>query len=120
MRAWVLAAAIACVGFSASAHAQELTPERAVFRALYEELVEIDSSPTTGSCTRAADAMLVHLRNAGFSEADAQVIVPDGAPGDGNLVAQIRGTSRQRALLLLAHIDVVDARREDWQRDPFT
>jgi acetylornithine deacetylase/succinyl-diaminopimelate desuccinylase-like protein len=64
--------------------------------------------------------MLAHLREAGFSEADAQVIVPDGAPEDGNLVAQIRGTSRQSALLLLAHIDVVDARREDWERDPFT
>ncbi len=120
MRAWVLAAAVAFVGFGARAEAQELTPERAAFRAIYEELVEIDTSPSTGSCTRAAEAMLVHLRNAGFSEADAQVIVPDGAPGDGNLVAQIRGTSRQRALLLLAHIDVVDARREDWERDPFT
>ena len=98
MRAWVLATAVAFVGWGAGAQAQELTPERAAFRAIYEELVEIDTSPSTGSCTRAAEAMLVHLRNAGFSEADAQVIVPEGAPGDGNLVAQIRGTSRQRAL----------------------
>lgn len=117
MRALFLALAI--TAFGASAQAQELTPERAAFRAIYEELVEIDSSPSTGSCTRAADAMLVHLRNAGFSEADAQVIVPDGRPDDGNLVAVLRGRSRS-ALLLLAHIDVVDARREDWERDPFT
>lgn len=113
-------AALAFVGLSATAHAQEMTPERQAFRALYEELVEIDSSPSTGSCTRAAEAMLTHLRNAGYSEADARVITPEGAPEDGNLVAVLRGTSRQRAMLLLAHIDVVDARRADWERDPFT
>jgi len=117
MRAFILALAI--TAFGASAQAQELTPERAAFRAIYEDLVETDSSPTTGSCTRAAEAMLVHLRGAGFSEADAQVIVPEGKPDDGNLVAVLRGSSR-RAVLLLAHIDVVDARREDWERDPFT
>lgn len=116
MRAWVFAAA--CLAASTVA-AQDLTPDRAAFRAIYEELVEIDTSPSTGSCTRAVNAMLVHLRNAGYSERDAQVIIPEGAPEDGNLVAQLRGTS-SRAVLLLAHIDVVDARREDWERDPFT
>jgi acetylornithine deacetylase/succinyl-diaminopimelate desuccinylase-like protein len=100
--------------------AQTADASRDRFRATYEELVEIDTSQATGSCTRAANAMLAHLRAAGFSQADAQVIVPDGAPEDGNLVAVIRGTSRQRALLLLAHIGVVNARREDWERDPFT
>lgn len=117
MRAFLLALAI--TAFSGAAAAQELTPDRARFRAIYEELVEIDSSPSTGSCTRAVNAMLVHLRNAGYSERDAQVIVPDGAPEDGNLVAMLRGSS-SRSVLLLAHIDVVDARREDWERDPFT
>ena len=106
MRAWVLAFVIAA--FAAPALAQE-DAARQRFRAIYEELVEIDTSPTTGSCTRAAEAMLVHLRNAGYSEADAQVIVPEGKPDDGNLVAVLHGASRQRAILLLAHIDVVDA-----------
>jgi acetylornithine deacetylase/succinyl-diaminopimelate desuccinylase-like protein len=104
----------------APAQAQELSPDRQAFRAIYEELVEIDSSPSTGSCTRAAEAMLAHLRAAGYPEADARVIAPEGAPDDGNVVAVLRGSSRQRAILLLAHIDVVDARREDWRRDPFT
>jgi acetylornithine deacetylase/succinyl-diaminopimelate desuccinylase-like protein len=117
MRAFLFAVAITALGGSAAA--QEMTPERAAFRAVYEELVEIDSSPSTGSCTRAVNAMLVHLRNAGYSERDAQVIIPDGAPEDGNLVAVLRGSS-SRSVLLLAHIDVVDARREDWERDPFT
>lgn len=120
MRILAIAATTMSALLLGAASAQEPSPERAAFRAIYEELVEIDSSPSTGSCTRAAEAMLTHLRDAGFSEADARVIVPDGALDDGNLVAQIRGTSRQRALLLLAHIDVVDARREDWERDPFT
>lgn len=118
MRALVFALAFAA--FGATARAQELSPDRAAFRSVYEELVEIDTSAATGSCTRAAEAMLAHLRAAGYSEADAQVIVPDGAPDDGNLVAVLRGSSRQRALLLLAHIDVVNANRADWERDPFT
>jgi acetylornithine deacetylase/succinyl-diaminopimelate desuccinylase-like protein len=119
MRVFIAATAVFAL-LAGVASAQDLSPERARFRAIYEELVEIDSSPSTGSCTSAANAMLAHLRAAGYSEADAQVIVPEGAPEDGNLVAVLRGASRQRALLLLAHIDVVDARREDWERDPFT
>lgn len=117
MRAFLFFVAI--TAFAGSASAQQPAADRAAFRAIYEELVEIDTSPSTGSCTRAVNAMLVHLRNAGYSERDAQVIIPDGAPEDGNLVATLRGTS-SRAVLLLAHIDVVDARREDWERDPFT
>lgn len=93
--------------------------DEAAFRAIYEELVEIDTSPSTGSCTRAAEAMAVRLRAAGYSEDDVRVIIPEGRPDDGNVTAVLRGTSR-RAVLLLAHIDVVDARREDWTRDPFT
>jgi acetylornithine deacetylase/succinyl-diaminopimelate desuccinylase-like protein len=118
MRAIV--AALALAGVMGQAGAQELSPDRQAFRAIYEELVEIDSSPSTGSCTRAAEAMLARLRSAGYSEADARVIVPEDRPDDGNLVAVLRGSSSRRAVLLLAHIDVVDARREDWERDPFT
>jgi len=120
MRAVGLSLAIVMLCGAGGAAAQTVTPERQAFRALYEELVEIDTSPSTGSCTRAAEAMLAHLRAAGYSEQDARVIIPEGAPEDGNVVAVLRGTSRQRGMLLLAHIDVVDARREDWGRDPFT
>ncbi len=101
------------------AHAQDLRPDRAVFRAIYKELVETDSSEATGSCTRAAEAMAAHLRAAGYPAADLRVIVPEGRPDDGNLVAVLRGSARQRAVLLLAHIDVVNANRADWERDPF-
>ena len=113
----IIAAAATLLG---SAHAQQPSPDRAAFRAIYEELVEIDTSEATGSCTRAAEAMSTRLRAAGYGESDLRVIVPEGRPDDGNLVAVLRGTSRQRALLLLAHIDVVNANRADWERDPFT
>ena len=101
--------------------AQQADTSRAAFRAIYKELVEIDSSPSTGSCTRVIEAAAKRLTAAGYSDADARFVIPEGAPADGNLVAVIKGTNNaEKAVLLLAHIDVVDARREDWKRDPFT
>jgi len=119
MRTWAAAAAFAACSAIAPAAAQERSGEEQAFRAIYQELVEIDTSPTTGNCTRAAEAMAARLSAAGFPQSDFRVIVPEGKPDDGNLVAVIRGTTR-RSVLLLAHIDVVDARRDDWERDPFT
>lgn len=118
MRVLLAALAFAGIGFDASA--QRLSPERQAFRDIYEQLVEIDTSEATGSCTRAAEAMAARLRQAGFPESDVQVITPEGRPDDGNVVAVLRGTSRLPAILLLAHIDVVNANRADWERDPFT
>jgi acetylornithine deacetylase/succinyl-diaminopimelate desuccinylase-like protein len=90
------------------------------FRRLYQQLVEIDTTLSAGSCTDAANAMRVHLLAAGYPASDAQLIVPPEWPRQGNLVAVLPGSdSRLEPLLLLAHIDVVEARREDWQRDPF-
>jgi acetylornithine deacetylase/succinyl-diaminopimelate desuccinylase-like protein len=68
--------------------------------------------------TKAADAMAERLKAAGFPAADVQVLGPD--PRKGNLVARYRGTGARRPLILLAHLDVVEARREDWSSDPFT
>jgi acetylornithine deacetylase/succinyl-diaminopimelate desuccinylase-like protein len=94
---------------------------REAFRAIYEEMVEIDSSPTTGSCTRVVRAAESRLKAAGFDDADVQVVIPEGKPDDGNIVARIRAKApKKKGVLLLAHIDVVAARREDWERDPYT
>lgn len=87
-------------------------------RSIYKELVEINTVDPAGDNTRAAQAMAARLRAAGFPEADVQVFEPQ--PRKGNLVARLRGTGQRRPLLLLAHIDVVEARREDWSVDPFT
>ena len=116
------AAAAAVVGLfaSASAQAQDF-PGQAEFRGLYEELVEIDTSLPNGSCTRAAQTMAGRLTAAGYPDQDLHVLVPPERPNDGNLVAVLHGSEpAARPILLLAHIDVVAARREDWERDPFT
>jgi acetylornithine deacetylase/succinyl-diaminopimelate desuccinylase-like protein len=94
-------------------------PAPGLLREIYQELVEIDTSDATGDTTRAAEAMAARLRAGGLAPADVQVIVPPGGPKKGNLVARLRGTGAKKPLLLLAHIDTVNAKREDWQRDPF-
>jgi acetylornithine deacetylase/succinyl-diaminopimelate desuccinylase-like protein len=117
----LIAVAALCVAATAVAEEAMLPADVAAFRALYEELVEIDTSLSSGDCTKAANAMAVHLRAAGFQERDLHVIVPDGMPTQGNLVAHLAGSDAGlKPLLLLAHIDVVEAKREDWARDPFT
>ena len=85
---------------------------------IYKELVEINTVDPNGDNTRAAEAMAARLRAAGFPAGDVQVLTPQ--PRKGNLVARLRGTGKRRPLLLLAHLDVVEARREDWSLDPFT
>jgi acetylornithine deacetylase/succinyl-diaminopimelate desuccinylase-like protein len=106
--------------FATTTIAQQSDAEKAAFRAIYQEMVEIDSSPSTGSCTKVVRAAEQRLIAAGFTASDAQVVIPDGKPEDGNLVARLRAPkAAKKGVLLLAHIDVVDAKRADWQRDPF-
>jgi acetylornithine deacetylase/succinyl-diaminopimelate desuccinylase-like protein len=91
------------------------------FRALYKELVEINTTLSAGSCTVAANAMKAHLVKAGYPEADLHLIVPPDQPRFGNLIALLPGADPSlKPLMLLAHLDVVEAKREDWVRDPFT
>ena len=99
------------------AHAQTLTPQQQLALDIYQELVEINTVTDTGDTGRAADAMAARLRAAGFADADVQVFKP--VPRKGNLVARLHGTGGRKPMLLLAHIDVVEAKREDWSTDPF-
>jgi len=87
-------------------------------REIFKQLVEINTTEANGSTTRAAEAMAERFRAAGFPAADIHVFGP--SPRKGNLVVRYRGTGARRPLLLLAHLDVVEARREDWSFDPFT
>ena len=89
-----------------------------VAREIFKELVEINTVTNSGDTAQAADAMAARLRAAGFPEADVQVFKP--APKKGNLVARLRGTGKKKPMMVMAHIDVVDAKREDWSLDPFT
>src|SRR6202163_1962590 len=110
-------AAIALISASVSVWAQSLTPQQRLARDIHKELVEINTVTATGDTAKAAEAMAARLRAAGFPAADVQVFTP--APRKGNLVARLRGSGTKKPILLLAHIDVVPARREDWSVDPF-
>jgi acetylornithine deacetylase/succinyl-diaminopimelate desuccinylase-like protein len=93
----------------------------AAFRATYKELVETNTTLSAGSCTLAAERMAARLKAAGFPDSDLHLIVEPSHPKEGNLVAILPGRdSKAKAILLLAHIDVVEANRADWARDPFT
>src|SRR5713101_68503 len=93
------------------------SPEQRVFLDVYRELVEINTTDSAGDTVRAAQAMAARLRDGGFPAQDIRVL--SSGPRKGNMVARVRGTGAGRPILLLAHLDVVEARREDWASDPF-
>ncbi len=99
--------------------AGDLLPHQALARELLRELIEIDTTDSVGDNTAAAQAMADHLLAAGFPAADVQVLGP--VERKGNLVARYRGRdSDRKPLMLLAHIDVVEADPADWTLPPFT
>ncbi|HMJ71498.1 MAG TPA: M20/M25/M40 family metallo-hydrolase [Cyclobacteriaceae bacterium] len=108
----ILVVAICLIGFEATAQ-----PDQALTREIFKELIEINTTNSTGSSTQAAEAMAARLRAAGFDEKDIFVGGPDEKSG--NIVATLRGSGKRKPLLLLAHLDVVEALREDWSTDPF-
>src|SRR5258708_8298308 len=110
-------AGVALASWSQAAGAQSLEPRQQLTRDIYQELIEINTVTATGDTLRAAEAVAARLRAAGFDPADVQVLSP--APRKGNLVARLRGTGARKPILLVAHLDVVPARREDWSVDPF-
>lgn len=106
------------------AHAQgapALRPDQQAFREIYKELVETNTTLSAGSCTEAAAKMGARLKAAGFPDADLHYLTDPAHPKEGSLVAVLPGSDpKAGAVLLLGHLDVVEARREDWTRDPFT
>jgi acetylornithine deacetylase/succinyl-diaminopimelate desuccinylase-like protein len=111
------------VGTSAAAIAQPaaLRPDQIEFRSLYKQLVETNTTLSAGSCTLAAQRMADYLRRAGVPDSDLHLFADPAHPKEGGLVVVYPGRDpRAKAVLMLAHIDVVEAKREDWTRDPFT
>src|SRR4051812_23314459 len=101
--------------------AASLPSGEARFRALYKELVETNTTLSAGSCTVAAERMAARLKAAGFADAELHPFAAPDHPKEGGLVVVYPGRDpKRKAVLLLAHIDVVEAKREDWARDPFT
>jgi acetylornithine deacetylase/succinyl-diaminopimelate desuccinylase-like protein len=114
---WFVTAAFAAVAIGSADPAlpQTLTLQQQLARDIYKELIEINTVTAIGDTARAADAMAARLRAAGID--DVQVFEP--APRKGNLVARLRGTGARKPILLMAHLDVVEALASDWSFDPF-
>ena len=115
-------AALMIASLSEAIPAQAVTDAEGLqrFREIYKELVETNTTLSAGDCTLAARRMAARLKTAGYPDGDLRVFVPEGHPKEGGLLAVLHGSdSKAKAILMLAHIDVVEAKREDWARDPF-
>ena len=132
LKALTAFSALAFLASAAYATAQSAAPSAAArsagqngagesqFREVYKELVETNTALSNGSCTLAAERMAARLKAAGFADADLHPFAAPDHPKEGGLVALYPGRDpKLKAVLLLAHIDVVEAKREDWTRDPF-
>jgi len=97
-----------------------LRPDQVTYLALYKELVETNTTLSVGSCTLAAERLAAHLKSAGFEDKDLTLFSVPDHPKEGGLVAILAGSSKTaKPMLLLGHLDVVEAKRADWTRDPF-
>ena len=120
----LLATTALLAGMTTAAMAADTAAPRAgeaEFRALYKELVETNTSLSVGSCTQAAERLANRLKAAGIPDADIHPFAAPDHPKEGGLVVIYPGKqAKARPVLMLAHLDVVEAKREDWTRDPFT
>jgi acetylornithine deacetylase/succinyl-diaminopimelate desuccinylase-like protein len=114
---WI-AIVILCVGGAAwRAGAQEAQPPNPLAHDIFKQLIEINTTDSVGNVTTAAEAMAKRLRDAGFPAKDVIVAGPNERKK--NLVARIHGSGKRKPILFIGHLDVVEARREDWTTDPF-
>ncbi len=114
---FALVALLVSASLAPITRAQQLSAQQQRAHDIYKELLEINTVTTRGDTGKAADAMAARLRSAGFADADVQVFKP--AAGKGDVIARLHGTGTRKPILLVAHLDVVEARREDWSFDPF-
>jgi acetylornithine deacetylase/succinyl-diaminopimelate desuccinylase-like protein len=91
--------------------------EQQLARDIFKQLIEINTTDSTGDNTRAAEAMAARFRQAGFPESDIHVLGP--RPRKGNLVVRLHGAGRAKPILFIGHLDVVEAKGSDWSFDPF-
>ena len=112
MKNWITGVVLLCAALLAQASEQD-----ALAREIYAELIAIDTTHSTGSTTVAAEAMAKRLHEAGLADDAIEVIGPTATRG--NLLAHLKGDGSARPLLLLAHIDVVEAAAGEWSVAPF-
>ncbi len=120
--AWMIGTAIVGAALVVAAPvAAQARPDQQAFFGLYKQLVETNTTLSVGSCTQAAAQIATRLKAAGYRDADLTLFSVPDHPKEGGLVAILKGSDLTvKPMLLLAHLDVVEAKREDWVRDPFT
>src|SRR5262249_23365540 len=110
---------LAFLSLAVTANAENMRPEaeRMLAHDIYKEFIEIQSGYTTGATTPVTEAAAARLKATGFP--DSHIFVGGAIPKKANIVVRYSGTGARRPILLLAHTDVVEAKREDWTMDPF-
>src|SRR5690349_315255 len=116
-----LALLLGFIALTSSSAQQPLTPYQQLGRDILRQLVETNTEYSLGSTTKAAELLAARFHAAGFAAADVQIVGPDTGRDakDRNLVVRYRGAGKRRPILLIGHLDVVEARPSDWTRDPF-
>jgi acetylornithine deacetylase/succinyl-diaminopimelate desuccinylase-like protein len=105
---------IACLCIAQSGYSQA---DQKLTREIFKEMIEINTTNSTGSTTKASAAVAARLKAAGFTDDD--IFLGGAAENKGNIVARLKGSGKRKPLLLLAHLDVVEAPQVDWSTDPF-
>ncbi len=103
--------------FTLSARAQIDDPTKQLAHDIFKQLIEINTTDSVGNVTSASEAVAKRFREAGFPESDIHVLGPNDRKE--NLVVRFHGSDKHKPVLLIGHLDVVEARREDWTTDPF-
>src|SRR3954469_13712005 len=114
---WVRVVVLAMTAAPLAAQSQPSANFHQLGHALLRELIEINTTASSGNTSPLAEQLATRFRDAGFPEADVQVVGP--VAKNRNLVVRYRGRGSAKPILLLAHLDVVEAKREDWTYDPF-
>ncbi len=111
---WVL---LTVLSLAPVALAQHQDDSKQLARKIFQQLIEINTTDSVGNVTTAAEALATRLRDSGFATGDVLVDGPNERKK--NLVVRLHGSGQRKPILFLAHLDVVEARREDWSTDPF-
>jgi acetylornithine deacetylase/succinyl-diaminopimelate desuccinylase-like protein len=114
-RLWYSAFFVLLLSFSSFAQIDDQTRQYA--HDVFKQLIEINTTDSVGNVSTAAEAMAQRFRDAGFPESDIQVLGPNDRKK--NMVVRLRGNGKHKPVLLIGHLDVVEAHREDWTTDPF-
>lgn len=119
MKKYIICSLFALFVLSPLARAQSLNAQQQLAHDIFKQLIEIDTTNEHGSTTPAAQAVAERLKAAGFADSDIAIVGPNQRKM--NLVARIHGTGQRKPIVFLAHLDVVEAKKEDWSSglDPF-